>query len=567
MCPDYVVTLLWQDDNMVDVAVIQRRVGPVQPRITTPSTQAATLVSQELARQGERLTTEGAELIEKGRIAQGNTELNSHRVEITAAMNDLDNKMRDSGDPNEFDGFLQEFNTRADNAAGLLTIPESQEKGSQWAALQKETGRGQVEVNIDTQRIANAVASYNATRALALETGDADLLVLNHAEFDELDGFDTDQESEAILAKDLIDIQQGRDAAAAEAVRNTVADSAFIEWQQTVTDENPDGDLTGALAVVNESILVAEEKQEVESEVKTRVNNRRLETKLQKENAATEDVTAIQKRINSGSLEGIEDQINASSAEEAEKSKLIAATRAETVARLKDDELASVYNQRDDAVYNQLLFQVRNDPFSITDPEIRDFTYKGTGTPERPGGITTGEYQFLASERLKTIDGLNNGTAVTSRDVVQRAHSSIGRTRSARVAAIGTVGQADTAEELAEKREVEETYQKRDNDLDVFAEANKDAPNFSALIEAETKRLLTPLREEATLNWFQRVLSLSPLGALGVIGEGRRLRNLAREQAEEREAALPRPTTPAELEAIPKGVIFMDTDGVPKRKL
>lgn len=341
---------------------------------------------------------------------------------------------------------------------------------------------------------------------------------------------------------------------------NVAAAAGFGAWQATVTQDSPDGNLTAGLNVIAASDIPEGDKQEAESELKTRVTNRRLENKLQTENAAKQEINRIQGLINDGTLTGVEDEINASlNIDETEKRKLIAATRAEVDARLKDDEISSVFNQRDDAVYNDLLFRVRNDPFSITDPEIRDFTYKGFGTLENPGGITTGDYQSLANERLKSIDALNSGSNVASTPPVQAAISAFGRLRTAQTNI--NVAAGDDDEEFAIRRETELKFLRKQNELLAFAEANKDAKNFSELIETETARLLEPLQEEATRSWFDTLLRIHPVTS-GFVRGAEELRK--RRDAED--AALPHPTTPQERDALPSGTIFIDTDGKRVRK-
>lgn len=71
--------------------------------------------------------------------------------------------------------------------------------------------------------------------------------------------------------------------AAKEGLEGDVIDVGLALWQGTVTPENPDGDLQAAFDVVESSDIPGQDKQEVESELKTRITNRRAEAKLKLE--------------------------------------------------------------------------------------------------------------------------------------------------------------------------------------------------------------------------------------------------------------------------------------------
>lgn len=98
-----------------------------------------------------------------------------------------------------------------------------------------------------------------------------------------------DRRIDALLQKGIIGPKRAAAAkavnaeAAKEGLEGDVIDIGLAVWQGTVTPENPDGDLQAAFDVVQKSDVLSQDKQEVESELKTRIANRRAEAKLKLE--------------------------------------------------------------------------------------------------------------------------------------------------------------------------------------------------------------------------------------------------------------------------------------------
>ena len=139
-----------------------------------------------------------------------------------------------------------------------------------------------------------------------------------------------------VLSNDLAEMAEAQQKLAIE---NAVG-TAFDAWQATVTEADPDGDLNVAFDVIEADPNVpAGDKQEVESEVKTRVENRRAETKLATEQDDTASVEIINGWINNNELNGITDRIKGLPLTETRK--------AEEVKKAKD-YIRTVNNYRDD---------------------------------------------------------------------------------------------------------------------------------------------------------------------------------------------------------------------------
>ncbi len=329
---------------------------------------------------------------------------------------------------------------------------------------------------------------------------------------------------------------------------DNAAAAGFDAWRATVTDDNPDGDLNAGFDAITATDIPAGDMQEAESELKTRVTNRRAEDKRIRDEEAATQADGIFGDINNGNYVGIDARIDAAPAlSEKEKVDLKRSARLDAEARLSDKLEDSPYNQFDPAVYQEMLGVVRSDPDSITDEDLRDLTHLGRESDGVAGGITSGQYKELSKMRTDNTKDRNGGTSVFARGSVVRAQSSINRMLTAALRV--KVEEADEDKELAVRRNIEAVFQERQNSLAAFADANKDSPNFDKLIEEETKRLLIPIQEEATANWFNRLIGVSP----DVFFNRRR--------ATVTQTELPKPTTQAEFDAIPSGTDFIDTDG------
>jgi len=84
---------------------------------------------------------------------------------------------------------------------------------------------------------------------------------------------------------------------AADAVIDFVAGNAFAVWEQTVTPDDPDGDLIAAFDFIQDSDVPEGDKQETETELKTRVINRRAENKTELDELHEKDRAAINESI------------------------------------------------------------------------------------------------------------------------------------------------------------------------------------------------------------------------------------------------------------------------------
>lgn len=126
-----------------------------------------------------------------------------------------------------------------------------------------------------------------------------------------------------------------------ETKKNILIDNAvggaFAIWESTVTEDNPDGNLNLAFDVVEGDPNIPDgEKQEIESELKTRVTNRRAENKIQLETQRETDRDTISKLMyTEKNFQAATTAIEASRLDEKEQRSLLkeSASRADLIAR------------------------------------------------------------------------------------------------------------------------------------------------------------------------------------------------------------------------------------------
>lgn len=386
---------------------------------------------------------------------------------------------------------FDELETERDNMIKRMEVAGQQSttriakrNNKNWLARNKRAVFAQTQTQMEAIRSKQAFATYEAQRENLIAG-------FKREELADLTGA---QVEAGLLDKDFAAAQLENDfavigeAEAKIAVANA-SQIGFNEWQNT-------GSLTEGLDAI-EALegLTGAQKQNAESDLKTRVSLREAEIERETKAAQTQQIEAISKDINEGNYTGLPAKIDAmvgltDTQKIEQKARLRKHVEAEAANRLED----SPYLQSNPAVFGRLLSQVRNDPESITNLELYDFVGKGSDD-----GISLGEYNQLSEIHDSKLAGLETpGQDPLKQDSVDRAQSSIGRVRT-----FALRGEEDEAT----RRITEADYQTIQNQLDEFAGKLKiDDPDFSKKIEAETKRLLTPKIEEVTLGFFDKLL-------------------------------------------------------------
>lgn len=225
---------------------------------------------------------------------------------------------------------------------------------------------------------------------------------------DELAKLNQEMVESGLLNPEVIKFQQAQDFAVIDEAQreiliNNAVGGAFATWESTVTEDNPEGNLNLAFDVVEADPNIPDgEKQEIESELKTRVANRRAENKVQAEIADREAIETISGWINNNELEGITQRINnlpglteTRQAEEIEKANV-------HIAAVNSGKL-SPYNQGNTELYFKMRQQLNANPKSITQTQIDKLVGKESGL-----SITMGD---ALTEIKKPESLLNNKTA------------------------------------------------------------------------------------------------------------------------------------------------------------
>lgn len=277
-----------------------------------------------------------------------------------------------------------------DTAAELATMPQSQSFIKNFNLKNREL----LERKIDT-RIAEIVTQQELARfklereRLIAERKPDELNTL----YEGVSGKLLDAEVATLAFKnDILKI----DALQVEIDKGEAIGDAFALWEQTVTEEDPDGNLNVAFDSIEADPRVPEgDKQEVESELKTRVANRRAETKLALEKQQEQDRDVINKMLFEEKNYDIYDVVNASSLDEKEQRNLLKLARqliAEPPEGYKDDPV----------VMAQTLPKIARG--EIVDPatELAPLVGKGM-SPETYASIVKGDY-FWKDFWFKRID-------------------------------------------------------------------------------------------------------------------------------------------------------------------
>jgi len=168
---------------------------------------------------------------------------------------------------------------KIDDFSKLATLPKSKQYIKGFAL--KNRGRigarlnTSVEEIITEQELGRAKINLDMLVAARDSAGVTKLFFGTETEPQGLSGTLIDPETATLMhaaAQDKINVLQSKfDAGEAQA-------DAFDIWQDTITEENPEGDLTKAFEFINADPRIPEsDKQEAESELRMRVYNRRAE--------------------------------------------------------------------------------------------------------------------------------------------------------------------------------------------------------------------------------------------------------------------------------------------------
>lgn len=406
------------------------------------------------------------------------------RGEVTKAMGVYDTfvKANPGASYEELEKERDKMMAALDTAGQTATTRDAQEHNKLWLATKREDILASTQSAMEEARSKQSLLTYNS------------LQKVNMANFDEVNYIKLQED---MFKENLIDEQVGlaqreldfaiMDEAEKKVAIGNAVGIGFDVWQTTVTPEDPDGNLNLAFDAIDALDVPGGDKQEIESELKTRVANRRAETKLEAEQADTKSVEMINGWINGGELDGITDRIKKLPMTETRIAEEVKKANAHIAAINKGNP--SPYEQTDPETYFDLRRKIELDPLSVTEADLAAVVGKG-----KDGGISTDDYERLL--------GMIEPDSPLNRPAVTRAQASIQRVRSAEK----TIDKLDTIEGVLES---ERFYLGVSTDVDKWVtEQTADGKEpTDEQIDQKTINLMRPKVDSIVLNAFERLVT------------------------------------------------------------
>ena len=255
------------------------------------------IIPTSIASRGQGIQAQGLANLGKGigdvesaveqiAFAQGQSEASTAAVQASSVIKEMNSGLAKNNDPSTYADILkQTIDSLSDftpkSGVGQKSYGDFLKRAiPQWESETKIRSIQTTHANIEADYITNwstAVAQGDLTLADGLTATAEDSGVL------------TPQEAARQNVKSQTEVTKIRKAQ----FEGAVMSQAFDAWKLTVTPDNPDGDLNAALDLVDASGIPEEDKQEVESEIKTRVINRRGENQVALEKAQDEELANV----------------------------------------------------------------------------------------------------------------------------------------------------------------------------------------------------------------------------------------------------------------------------------
>ena len=310
----------------------QQRLAPLSGvgNLSAADIAAATQGNRDLAKSGEAITEFGIAFMEQKEKAEYHNQLNTARTEYLTKFFNYEQDLQTNADtetyiPNLKAGQTSSFKFTNKRAADEFELWKANEDLSQTRRVfgakndrdvQNYTDNWNLGIKEATRRTASAVSESDYQFELA---NGMDYFGLEYAT-EEKDGepvpvLDEKGNPTIQLIEDwenpLLDTDAVRMAgykswkADVDAKRKVIMNGnavgiGFAVWEASIPEDgsDPDGDLTAGFKAIRENPNVSEgDKQEVESELKTRVQNQRAENRLRLEAAQEQQLDDINKQM------------------------------------------------------------------------------------------------------------------------------------------------------------------------------------------------------------------------------------------------------------------------------
>ncbi len=381
---------------------------------------------------------------------------------------------------------------RIELAGKKATTKSAQQSNKNWMLRNKGNIYNQTQTSMEAIRVRQALAEFNEHRKnLITNFKDNELTDLYAGQVDS--GLMTKEFAGAQLAADLDVIG----TAQAKIAVGNASQIGFDAVQATVTPEDPDGDLTAGFDAINAiEGLTGAQKQDAESQMKSRWSNRRAEVKLQQQQAFDTASDDVNQKLNKGEFAGIDAFINSQEGvTETQKNDLLAHAAAYTKS-VNDAKEDTVTTDETNIAIDRVINDVRNG---------RKTYEEGIAAySELASGVKASEGAGNLDDIRKAADFSTN--EATTKQVVKNGQSVTGRMRAIEIAMVKADDKLDDAERLPRIAAIEERFFGYQTQLDEWAVANKDDLNFNEKYQKQVNDLFRPEIEEITLNAFQRFL-------------------------------------------------------------
>lgn len=309
------------------------------------------------------------------------------------------------------------------------------------------------------------------------------------------------------------------EASRKSAIKNASA-IGLRAWEASKTEFGPLGSKKAAFAAIQAlEDISGDDKALAESKVNVQVNNRRAEDKLQQEQAANAATDEVNEKLNKGEFDGIDAFINSQEGiTETQKNNLLAHATAYTKS-VNDTKEDTVTTDETNISIDRIIDDVRNGR--------KDYEEGIAAYSELASGVKASEGSSNLDDIRKAADFSTN--EATTKQVVKNGQSVTGRMRAVEVAMVNAQVDLDDEERLPLIAAIEERFFGYQTQLDEWAVANKDDPNFNDKYQKQVNDLFRPEIERVTLNLFQRSLRLSEETPL--FGRGAKLLGTSEEAA------------------------------------
>ena len=381
---------------------------------------------------------------------------------------------------------------RIEAAGKKATTKLAQQDNKNWMLRNKGIIYNQTQTSMEAIRTRQALDVFNLHRKN---------LITNFKDNELTDLYGGQVES-GLMTKEFADAQLEGDLDVMEAAQSKVAvgnasQVGFEAWQATVTPEDPDGDLNIGFNTINAMLgLTGAEKQDAESQMKTRISNRRAEAKLEQGQAADAATDEVNEKLNKGEFDGIDAFINSQDGiTETQKNKLITHANAFTKA-VNDAKEDTVTTDETNISIDRIIDDVRNGR--------RTYEEGIAAYSELASGIKASEGASNLDDIRRAADfSLNEAT---TRQVVKNGQSVTGRMRAVEIAMVNANTKLDDAERLPLIAAIEARFFRYQTQLDEWAIANNDDPNFNEKYQKQVNTLFRPEIERVTLSALQSFL-------------------------------------------------------------